>query len=118
VTWEQDLGWAIIGAGALRATVNSFFLLASRHPERAAQRGGPGYHKRTAEAGSSVARSELWSRLLWGLYFVAVGLTIVTKNAFWSEVVFWVVVPVGVAVWLAPWLRRRLQNQPRKNNSP
>ena len=118
MTWEQDLGWALVGAGALRATVNSFFLLARRHPERAAQRGGPGYHKRTAEAGSSVARPVLWSRLLWGLYFVAVGLTIATKNAFWSEVVFSAVTTVVAAAGLTFLVRRRRQRQLRKSNSP
>jgi hypothetical protein len=113
VTWQQDLGWALIGVGALRAAVNSFFLLASLHPERAAQRGGLGYHKRTAEAGSSVARSQLRFRLFWGLYFVTFGLTVVTGNAFWSQVVLYVVVTVGAAVWLASLVRRRRQNQLR-----
>jgi hypothetical protein len=114
VTWERDLGWALIGMGALRATVNSFFLAAGLHPERAAHRGGPGYHKRTAAAGSSVARRELRSRLLWGLYIVALGLTFVTDNAFWSQLVLYVVATVGAAVWLASFVRRRRQNQVRK----
>jgi hypothetical protein len=117
VTWEQDSGWAFIGVGVLLAAVNSFSLLASLHPERAAQRGGPGYHKRTAAAGSSVARSELRSRLSWNLYMVALGLTFVTEYAFWSQVVLYVVVTVMAAGWLASSVRRRRQNQLRKSNS-
>ena len=117
MTWEQDLGWAFIGFGALRAAVNSYLLLASLHPERAAQRGGPGYHKRSAEAGSSVAGSQLWSRLLWCLYFVAFGLMDVTNNALWSQVVFYAVVSVGATAWLTSLVRRRRQNQLRKINS-
>ena len=113
MTWEQDVGWAFIGVGALRAAVNSYFLLASLHPERAAQRGGPGYHKRTVEAGSSVARSELGSRLLWGLWFAVLGLTLVTDYAFWSQVVLYVVMTAWTAVLLAPRVRRWRQNQLR-----
>jgi hypothetical protein len=113
VTWEQDFGWAFIGVGALRVAVNSYLLLASLHPERAAQRGGPGYHKRTAHAGSSVARSQLGSRLLWGLWIAGLGLTLVADQAVWSEVVLYVVVTVWAAVWLASWVRRRRQNQLR-----
>jgi hypothetical protein len=115
VTWLQDLGWADVGVGALLAAVNSFSLLASLHPERAAQRGGPGYHKRAA-AGSSVPRSELRSRLSWNLYFVALGLTFVTDYAFWSQVVLYVAITVAAAVWLAPRVRRWRQNQVRKSN--
>jgi hypothetical protein len=113
VTWEQDLGWALIGLGALRVAVNSFYLLASLHPERAARRGGPGYHKRTAEAGSSVGRSQLRSRLLWGLYFVAFGLTSVTDQAFWAQALLFAVLAVFAAIWLASFVRRRRQNQLR-----
>ncbi len=116
MTWEQDVGWAFVGIGALHVVVNSFSLLASLHPERAAQRGGAGYHKRPS-AGSSVARSELWSRVLWGLYFVALGLTFAADHALWSQVVFYVVVTVGTAVWLASRVRRRRQSHPRKSNS-
>jgi hypothetical protein len=113
VTWEQDCGWAFFGLGALLAAANSFSLLAGLHPERAARRGGPGYHKRTAQAGGSVARSELRSRLSWNLYVMALGLTFVTGYAFWSEVVLYVVVTVWAAGWLASWVRRRRQNQLR-----
>jgi hypothetical protein len=111
VTWEQDCGWAFIGVGALLGAVNSFSLLASLHPERAAQRGGPGYHKRTARAGSSVARSELRSRLSWNLYVVALGLTLVTDYAVWSEVVLYAAVTAVAAVRLAAWGRRRRQRR-------
>ena len=117
MTWEQDFGWAILGLGVLRAAVNSFFLLASLNPERAARRGGPGYHKRTAEAGSSVARSDLLSRLLWGLYWGALGMTFVTNAAFWSQLVFYVVAAAGAAACIASLVRRRRQNQLRKSNS-
>jgi hypothetical protein len=118
MVWEQALGWSIIAMGALRASVNAFLLLASLRPERAAQRGGPGYHKRTAEGGSSVARSQRRSSLLWGLYFVTFGLTTVTNQALWSQVVFYVALTVAAALWLASFVRRRRQNQVRKSNSP
>jgi hypothetical protein len=111
VTWEQDCGWAFFGLGALLAAVNSFSLLASLHPERAARRGGPGYHKRLVQAGSSVARSELRHRLSLNLYMIALGLTFVTGYAFWSEVVLSVAVTAVVAVWLAPRVRRWLQRR-------
>jgi len=101
--------------GSLRAAVNAHFLLASLHPERAAERGGPGYHKRTAAARSPVARSELRFRLFWGLYFVAFGLTLVAKSAVWSQVVLFVLLAVAAAVWLTSFVRRRRQNRLRKS---
>jgi hypothetical protein len=116
VTWEQDLGWGFIGLGALRAVATSVSLLDSLYPERARQRGGPGYHKRTVAEGGSVARSELLSRLVWGLYLAAVGLTFVTRNALWAEVVLGVVVTMVAAGRIAPRVRRRRQNGVRKSN--
>jgi hypothetical protein len=116
VTWEQDLGWGLIGLGALQAVVPSVSLLDSLYPERARQRGGPGYHKRTVAEGGSAARSELLSRLVWCLYLAAFGLTFVTRNALWAEVVLGVVVTMLAAGWIAPWVRRRRQNGVRKSN--
>jgi hypothetical protein len=46
---------------------------------------------------------------------VALGLTFVTNEAFWSRVVLYVVLTVGAATWLASFVRRRRrQNQLRK----
>jgi hypothetical protein len=94
--------------------MTSVSLLAGLHPERAAQRGGPGYHKRPAAARSAVARSELRSGLFWSLYPVAFALTLATDEAFWSQVVLYVFLTVGAAVWIASFVRRRRQNQLRK----
>ena len=117
MTWEQDFGWAFIGVGALSTAVPSVSLLAGRDPERAArraaQRGGPGYHKRTAAAGSSVARSELWSRLRLGLNAMAFGLVLVTDAALWARALLFVVATVGLASWAWRWR----QNHLSKSNS-
>jgi hypothetical protein len=104
----------VVGLGALRAATTSSSLLAGLHPERAAQRGGPGYHKRPVAAPSSAARSELRSGLLWSLYPAALGLTFVTNEALWSQVILYVFMTVGASVWLISFVRRRRQNQLRK----
>ncbi len=108
-------GWAFIGVGALVATATSFSLLASREPQRAAQRGGAGQHKQTG-AGITVARSDLWWRLGWSLPIMSTGLLLVTY-AFWARAVTFVLLTVIAAAWLSSLIRRRRQNRPSENGS-
>jgi hypothetical protein len=102
-----DLGWAAFGVGVLSTVGPSFSLLKGRHPERAALRGGPGHHKLTA-AGSSVARSELWSRLRLGLNGMALGLALVTNFAFWARAVLFASATVGLALLAWRWRQNHL----------